>query len=84
MGGAEPNENAAKNWLSCLTRPWLLLIDNADDPDMEVTRYFPGGERGVILMTTRNPSNNFKYMVPSDHDSTTSRNLKQTRPGIFY
>jgi hypothetical protein len=57
MGGAEPNENAAKNWLSCLQHQWLLLIDNADDPDIDVTRYFPGGERGVILMTTRNPSN---------------------------
>lgn len=57
MGGAEPNENAAKNWLSGQQRPWLLLIDNADNPDIDVTRYFPGGERGVILMTTRNPSN---------------------------
>jgi tetratricopeptide (TPR) repeat protein len=64
MGGAEPNENAAKNWLSCLQRPWLLLID-ADDPDMDVTRYFPGGERGVILMTTRNPSNKVHGTVGS-------------------
>lgn len=57
MGGAEPNENAAKNWLSSLQHPWLLLIDNADNPEIDVERYFPGGERGVILMTTRNPSN---------------------------
>jgi tetratricopeptide (TPR) repeat protein len=57
MGGAEPNENAAKSWLASQQRPWMLLIDNADNPDIDVTRYFPGGERGVILMTTRNPSN---------------------------
>ena len=53
----EPNENAAKNWLSSLQQPWLLLIDNADDPEIDVMRYFPGGERGVILITTRNPTN---------------------------
>jgi len=65
MGGAEPNENAAKNWLSSLQHPWLLLIDNADDPDIDVTRYFPGGERGFILMTTRNPSNKVHGTVGS-------------------
>lgn len=65
MGGAEPNENAAKNWLSGLQLPWLLLIDNADDPDIDITRYFPGGERGVILITTRNPSNKVHGTVGS-------------------
>ena len=57
MGGSEPNENAGKSWLSSRQQPWLLIIDNADDPDLDVTRYFPGGERGTILLTTRNPSN---------------------------
>ncbi|UNI16617.1 hypothetical protein JDV02_003040 [Purpureocillium takamizusanense] len=56
IGGVEPNKNAAKNWLSGLQLPWLLLIDNADDPEIDVARYFPGGEGGVILITTRNPS----------------------------
>lgn len=56
MGGAEPNENAGKAWLSNQQKPWLLIIDNADDPDIDATRYFPGGERGTILLTTRNPS----------------------------
>ncbi|KUJ13717.1 tetratricopeptide repeat domain-containing protein [Mollisia scopiformis] len=65
MGGADPNENAAKSWLSSQQQPWLLLIDNADDPDIDVTRYFPGGERGVILMTTRNPSNKVHGTVGS-------------------
>ena len=57
MGGAEPNENAGKSWLSSRQQPWLLIVDNADDPELDVTRYFPGGERGTILLTTRNPSN---------------------------
>ncbi|XWX00934.1 hypothetical protein V2A60_008957 [Cordyceps javanica] len=57
IGGREPNENAAKSWLSSLQHPWLLLIDNADDPEADLMRYFPSGERGVILITTRNPTN---------------------------
>lgn len=43
-------------WLAGLAYPWLLVIDNADDPKMEVEKYFPGGERGHILVTTRRPT----------------------------
>ena len=43
-------------WLAGLAHPWLLVIDNADDPKMEVEKYFPGGERGHILVTTRRPA----------------------------
>jgi tetratricopeptide (TPR) repeat protein len=57
IGGVEPNELAAKNWLSNLVHSWLLLIDNADDPDISVEDYFPEGERGFILVTTRVPEN---------------------------
>lgn len=57
IGGVEPNELAAKSWLANLTYPWLLLIDNADDRGMELQKHFPAGERGFILVTTRNPYN---------------------------
>ena len=57
IGGVESNELAAKNWLSNLEYPWLLLIDNADDPDISVDDFFPEGERGIILVTTRIPEN---------------------------
>ncbi|KAJ5342532.1 Tetratricopeptide-like helical [Penicillium brevicompactum] len=46
VGGVEPNEKAAKNWLSSLQQPWLLLIDNADDPEVDVTQFFPGVKVG--------------------------------------
>ncbi len=55
IGGVEPNELAAKNWLANLNYPWLLLIDNADDRNMDLQKHFPAGERGFILVTTRNP-----------------------------
>ena len=43
------------HWLSNCSKPWLLVIDNADDPDMDVSNYFPAGGKGHILVTTRNP-----------------------------
>lgn len=57
IGEVEPNERAAKNWLANLDRPWLLLIDNADDLSTPLEEHFPEGDRGVILVTTRNPLN---------------------------
>ncbi|KAL8784073.1 MAG: hypothetical protein Q9213_004200 [Squamulea squamosa] len=56
IGGVDPNTKAAMNWLAGLPYPWLLIIDNADDPNMHVEDYFPRGERGHILVTTRRPT----------------------------
>ncbi|KAL8942140.1 MAG: hypothetical protein Q9216_001825 [Gyalolechia sp. 2 TL-2023] len=56
-GGVEPNERAAKDWLANLDRPWLLIIDNADDLTTPLEEHFPEGDRGIILVTTRNPLN---------------------------
>ena len=55
IGGVDPNKNAARCWLSSLELPWLLVIDNADDPEVPIDRYLPGGERGHVLITTRDP-----------------------------
>jgi tetratricopeptide (TPR) repeat protein len=49
----EHNEAAALYWLSNIKQRWLLLIDNADDPSISLERYFPVGNRGHILITTR-------------------------------
>lgn len=60
IGGVEPsegsNQRAAKEWLSSLEERWLLLIDNADDSSYPLESYFPNGERGCILVTTRVPA----------------------------
>src|SRR5579862_3251068 len=40
--------------LSNIKERWLLVIDNADDPSINISRYFPTGGRGTILVTTRN------------------------------
>lgn len=57
IGKVEPNERAAKSWLSSLgkEKPWLLIIDNADEVSSPVEDCFPDGNCGFILITTRNP-----------------------------
>ncbi|KAI0399300.1 tetratricopeptide repeat domain-containing protein [Xylaria palmicola] len=54
LAGKDPNANAALEWLSTAKQRWLLLFDNADDPDINIESYFPRGESGHILITTRN------------------------------
>ena len=58
LGGLEATESAGKHWLSNAEEPWLLIINNADDPLLDLANLFPEGQRGHILVTTRNP--NFK------------------------
>jgi hypothetical protein len=50
-----PNSKAALQWLEKQNAPWLLIIDNVDDLDLEFQDYFPKGNRGHILITTRDP-----------------------------
>ena len=44
-----------KRWLTNLAEDWLLLIDNADDPSLDISQYFPPGCRGTVIVTSRNP-----------------------------
>lgn len=39
-----------------LKEKWLLIIDNADDPTRNLRDVFPQGDKGHILITTRNPN----------------------------
>jgi tetratricopeptide (TPR) repeat protein len=56
IGGVEPNEKAAKNWLTTRALPWLLIIDNADDEEVQLDDLIPAGTKGSILVTSRNPA----------------------------
>ena len=44
-----------KRYLTNSLEPWLLIVDNADDPSLDISRFFPVGNRGSIIVTTRNP-----------------------------
>ena len=48
--------SAGKYWLSRRKTPWLLVLDNADDPELEIADFFPTGNAGHILISTRNPN----------------------------
>ena len=57
IGGVELNDCAARSWLGDLKNPWLLIIDNVNDPEMNIADLFPVGERGFILINTQVPQN---------------------------
>ncbi len=44
----------AKLWLEKVEEPWLLILDNVSDPSLDLSRFIPSGNRGCILITTRN------------------------------
>ncbi|KAF4621776.1 hypothetical protein D9613_012140 [Agrocybe pediades] len=50
--GLSESPDSVLAWISRLEEDWLIVYDNAED---SVTKYLPGGRRGNILMTSRNP-----------------------------
>ena len=55
MCGINEDPKGVREWLSNTQNNWLLIIDNADNPSINVSKLFPTGNRGSILLTTRNP-----------------------------
>ncbi|KAI0904413.1 hypothetical protein F4823DRAFT_214058 [Ustulina deusta] len=51
--GAQPG--AGQAWLSHLPDSWLLILDNANDPEMDLSKFIPISGGGHVLITTRNP-----------------------------
>ncbi|KAI0379302.1 hypothetical protein F5Y04DRAFT_290503 [Hypomontagnella monticulosa] len=49
-----------KYWLANQRKRWLLIIDGADNPNINFNSYMPSGSFGCIILTTRNP-----YMIDS-------------------
>jgi hypothetical protein len=45
----------AINWLGGHTEQWIMLFDGVDDPSLGVSDFFPPGNRGSIIITTRLP-----------------------------
>lgn len=54
MCGIEEDIEQIQTWLSICEEPWLLIVDNVDDPSRDISRYLPIGNRGTVLVTTRN------------------------------
>ncbi|KAJ7357943.1 hypothetical protein DFH08DRAFT_801816 [Mycena albidolilacea] len=45
----------ALSWLITGTKEWMLLFDNADDPNINLFLFFPQCTHGNIIITSRNP-----------------------------
>ncbi|KAJ7727581.1 hypothetical protein B0H16DRAFT_1778526 [Mycena metata] len=45
----------ALTWLQSKHGDWLLFFDNADDPKLNLNKFFPLCSHGNILITSRNP-----------------------------
>jgi len=52
--GIGESEKDTLDWLCRQRNVWLLLLDNADDPTLNLGLYFPRCSHGNILITTRN------------------------------
>ena len=50
---AEPSVANVKSWLAHNSQRWLVIIDNADDPERDYSSYIPSGMSGDIIFTTR-------------------------------
>ncbi|KAL8861899.1 MAG: hypothetical protein Q9178_001768 [Gyalolechia marmorata] len=44
----------ARQGLANVKKSWLLVLDNADDPNNDYQCYFPAGLLSVVILTTRN------------------------------
>jgi len=52
---AKRTVDASLRWLASQTNgSWLLVLDNADNVDLKLKKYFPSCSSGNILITTRN------------------------------
>ena len=55
--GVHDSVNSVLQWISHIQEEWLIVFDNADDcPPEVVANFIPQGNRGNILITSRNSS----------------------------
>ena len=55
--GLDGSIKSTLQWISHIPEEWLIVFDNADEPPPEVVaRFLPVGNRGNILITSRNRS----------------------------
>jgi hypothetical protein len=50
----ETHEDTVR-WLESHKERWLMVFDNADDPLLSISEFFPQGNHGSIIITTRLP-----------------------------
>ena len=54
--GLEPNHRAGMHYFAGLREPWLLIMDNVEEPNVFVEDFLPPNDLGCVLLTTRYPA----------------------------
>ena len=54
-------------WLQNTSHTWLLILDNADNKNLDVAHFLPAGKNGSILITTRLTECARHQTVGNDH-----------------
>ena len=52
--GMDDSVESVLQWMSCLPGEWLVVFDNADNSPSELVKFIPPGNKGNILITSRN------------------------------
>ncbi|KAJ7642598.1 hypothetical protein DFH06DRAFT_603443 [Mycena polygramma] len=75
------SKQEALQWLTTNREGWLVFFDNADDPKINLNRFFPQCDHGNILITTRNPELGMygEDSLVSDMEETEAVTLLLTR-----
>ncbi|OTA87935.1 hypothetical protein M434DRAFT_130703 [Hypoxylon sp. CO27-5] len=60
-GDHDENHALVLNWLQHTECRWLIVYDNAEEPDL-IREYWPVASRGYALITTRNPIFGFELV----------------------
>ncbi|KAJ7769904.1 hypothetical protein B0H16DRAFT_1686018 [Mycena metata] len=75
--GVGDSTQDALAWLQSKRGEWLLFFDNADDPKMNLNKFFPLCNHGNIIITSRNPGLRVygEHSLVSDMEETDSVTL---------
>jgi tetratricopeptide (TPR) repeat protein len=52
--------------LASIKDRWLLILDNADDPEVDYAAYIPSGNQGVVIVTSRVPECSQYSTLPAE------------------
>ena len=78
-GHQDESLEGVRMWLQNSTHTWLLILDNADNKDLDMAQFLPAGRNGSILITTRLTECAKHQTVGKDHyerlDEETAINL---------
>ncbi|KAJ6564841.1 hypothetical protein B0H19DRAFT_1286501, partial [Mycena capillaripes] len=77
----------AVQWLAANQEDWLLFLNNADDPKLNLNGFLPRCNHGNIIITSRNPElpgygGSYSFVTDMDEDEAVAVLLQSARCNI--